>query len=69
MDIFQRIVEYPDFNNCIFQDGFVFTSICEPANVLDAIVVRHPMQSNCWSPKKSFSSRSLEEHIEYINLQ
>lgn len=67
MNGFQDIVEYPDFNHCIFRDGFVFTSICDPANILDAIVVRYPAQCDCWTPKKSFSSRSLEEHIEFIN--
>ena len=68
MNGLQSVIEYPDFNHCIFRQGFAFTSICEPANVLDAIVVRCPEQSECWSPKKSFSSRSLEEHIEFINL-
>lgn len=68
MNSFRNVVEYPDFNHCIFRDGFVFTSICDPANILDSIVIRNPEKSDCWAPKKSFSNRSLEEHIEFINL-
>ena len=67
MNVFQNVIDYPDFNHCIFRDGFVFTSICDPANILDAIVVRSPMQCDCWTPKKSLSNRSLDEHIAFIN--
>lgn len=58
-----------DFNfyHCVYRDGFVFTAVTEPANVLDGIVIRSPERCDCWSPKKSFSERSLEEHINIIN--
>ncbi len=56
-----------DFNHCIYRNGFVFTSVTEPANVLDGIVIRNPQNCDCWSPKKSFSECSLEEHIDFIN--
>ena len=49
------------------RDGFVFTALIEPANVFDAIVIRNPEISNCWSPRLGISALSLEEHIEYIN--
>ena len=29
---------------CIVRDGFVFTSITEPHNVFDAIVIRNPYE-------------------------
>ena len=44
-----------DFNHCIYRNGFVFTSVTEPANVLDGIVIRNPQSCDCWSPKKSLS--------------
>lgn len=62
-----HIVPSFDFNHCVHRDGFVFTSIGEPANVLNAIVIRNPENCDCWSPKKSYSQYSLEEHISFIN--
>lgn len=56
-----------DFNHCVYREGFVFTTVTDPANVLDGIVVRSPEGCDCWSPKKSFSEHSLEEHIDFIN--
>ena len=53
--------------HCIFRDGFVFTPVTEPANIFDAIVIRSPENCDCWSPKKSFSTHSLKEHIDFIN--
>ena len=47
-------------------DGYVFTSIDEPHNVFDAIVIRCPEHCDCWTPKKPFSSHTLSEHIQYI---
>ena len=60
------VADFDSFH-CIYRQGFVFTSVYGPANILDAIVVRNPKQCDCWSPKKSFSERTLEEHIEIIN--
>lgn len=66
MNIHER-VDIFDFNHCIEREGFVFTAVDEPSNVLDAIVIRNPEHCNCWCPKKSFSKHSLEKHIEFIN--
>lgn len=51
----------------IFVDGFVFKSLTEPANIYDAIVIRSPYHADCLTPRIAKSTRSLEEHIEYIN--
>lgn len=61
------VVDSYNYYFCVFRQGFAFTSIDSPVNVLDAIVIRNPEQCNCWSPKKSFSECSLEEHIKLIN--
>ena len=52
--------------NCTMKDGFIFTSIVEPANVYNAIVIRSPSHCDCWSPKLPFSKRTLSEHIEFV---
>lgn len=49
------------------RDGFVFTSITEPANIFDAIVLRYPKACDCHTPKVGFSNRTLQECIELIN--
>ena len=54
-------------NGYVFRNGFAFTSIDEPTNVYDAIIIRHPVKCNCWSPKTAHSYISPEEHIELIN--
>lgn len=51
---------------CILRDGFVFTAITHPGNVYDAIVIRHPQNAPCFSPRMKRSSRSLKEHIDFI---
>ena len=51
----------------VVRDGFIFTSMTEPANVFDAIVIRHPSNCDCWTPKLGRSSRTLNEHIRFIN--
>ena len=56
-----------DFCHCVYREGFVFTCVTEPANILDSIVIRNPEKCDCWSPKKSFSKHSLDEHIAFIN--
>lgn len=50
----------------IIRDGFVFTCLTPPTNVYDAIVIRNPEEADCFSPKHGFSSKSLEDHIEYV---
>lgn len=52
---------------CIVRDGFVFTSITEPHNVFDAIVIRNPFNIPCFFPRFPASSNSLEEHICLVN--
>lgn len=56
-----------DYFHCFYRQGFVFTSIMDPANVLDAIVIRSPSHCDCATPKKSFSNKTLTEHINFIN--
>ena len=51
----------------IFREGYIFTAMTEPANVYDAIVIRHPSDCDCWTPKLGHSSRTLDEHIRFIN--
>lgn len=67
MEILNRVIENYDFNHCVERDGFIFTAVTEPANVLDAIVIRNPENSTAISPKKTFSLKTLEEHIAIIN--
>ncbi len=45
------------------RDGFVFTSITEPANIFDAIVLRYPETCDCHTPKVGFSDCTLQECI------
>lgn len=54
----------------IYIEGFAFTSLANidnPANVFDAIIIKTPPHVQCFTPKLTGSSRSLEEHIEFIN--
>lgn len=67
LDYTKSIVTDSNLNYCIYRLGFVFTSITEPSNIFDAIVIRNPSECDCWSPKKSFSNHTLEEHIDFIN--
>ena len=62
-----EVVEVFDCNHCINRDGFIFTPVGEFANVFDGIIIRNPENCDCWSPKKSFSKKTLKEHIDYIN--
>lgn len=57
MEILNKVVEVYDFYHCVEREGFVFTSIMEPANVLDAIVIRNPEVSMSITPQKSFSKK------------
>ncbi len=54
-----------DFTNSE-KEGFIFTSITNPTNILDAIVIRNPETCDCSVPKKNKSKRLLNEHIELI---
>ena len=57
IDLNKIIINF-DFFHCIERDGFVFTSIDEPANILDAIVIRCPENSVSITPQKSFSKKT-----------
>ena len=48
------------------RNGYIFTSIMEPSNVFDSIVIRNPIDCDCWSPKIGFSSKSIDDHIQHI---
>lgn len=54
----------------LFRNGFSFTALANvgnQANVFDAIVIRNPSDARCFSPKLSYSERTLQEHIDFIN--
>lgn len=51
---------------CVLRDGFVFTAITHPGNVFDAIVIKYPQNTLCFSPRIRSSTRSLKEHIDFI---
>lgn len=56
-----------DFFHCIEREGFIFTVVTNPANVLDAIVIKNPCDCDWRRPIKSSSHKSLEEHVDFIN--
>lgn len=62
-----EIIDYMLPNQCICRNGFVFTCVYKPANIYNGIVIRNPENCDCWTPKKNFSQRTLNEHIEFIN--
>ena len=53
----------------ISRQGFIFTGITYPANIYDAIVIKHPQDVRCFSPVIKESSHNLEEQIELINRE
>lgn len=66
-DIYEKIVDPNVLHKYyIVRNGFVFTSISEPTDVFDAIVIRYPSEADCVSPKVGFSSHNLEEHLKII---
>ncbi|MBQ6796947.1 MAG: hypothetical protein IJP10_02930 [Clostridia bacterium] len=54
-------------NGYVKREGYIFTALTHPGNVYDAIVIRQPIQADVESPIYEKSSRSLEEHISFIN--
>ena len=48
-------------------EGLLFKAIRHPANVFDAIVVRNPTSTRRFGDTGVESTRSLEEHIDWIN--
>lgn len=51
----------------ILRNGFVFTTITYPGNIYDAIVIKYPQDVSCLSPRIKGSTRSLKDHIDFIN--
>lgn len=51
----------------ILRDGYVFVCLCHPGTVFDAIVIRHPQDAKCFSPRLPESKRGLAEHLMLIN--
>lgn len=49
------------------REGFHFYSITEPTNVRDAIVIHVPQDAEILAPTIPPSSKTLEEHIAFIN--
>ena len=54
-------------NGFVIRKGFMFTSITKPANVFDAIVIRHPKDVRCYDYRMDMCFRTLDEHINFIN--
>ena len=63
----EKTVSMTDFYHCVIRQGFAFTSIMEPTNVLDAIIVRYPDRCQAWTPKLTATNRTFQEHIDFIN--
>jgi len=55
---------HPRDPDLIWRDGYDFLGL----TIHDGIVVRSPWNAPCSSPRRKVSSRSLEEHIEIINI-
>ena len=51
----------------IVRDGYIFVALGNPGIVFDAIVMRHPEDILCFSPRLPHSERSLNDHIALIN--
>ena len=54
----------------LFREGFAFTSLANignPATVFDAIIIRNPEDAQCFSPRLGVSSRTLQNHIDFVN--
>lgn len=67
IDLQEVITDYSVFAyGYILRNGFVFTSITEPTNVYDAIVIKYPADI-CGGPERIVGSKhTLEEQINFI---
>lgn len=50
-------------------NGFIYCAVTNPANVFDGLVIRNPENAHSTYPRRGFSSRTLEEHIELVNQE
>ena len=51
----------------LIRDGFIFTSLGNPANVYNAIVIRFPSSARSTGAIFPSSERTIEEHIAFID--
>jgi hypothetical protein len=51
----------------VLRDGFVFSALTSPANVYDAILIKVPNDIRSFYGSQFPTSRTLEEHIDFIN--
>lgn len=51
------------------RNGFIFTTLTDPANVHDAIVVHVLQSAGCITPQLPHSSRSFAEHLALIQSE
>ena len=52
---------------CIVRDGFAFAPLMNE-NICDAIIIKETPSASCVYEPYSMGSRTLEEYIEYVNL-
>lgn len=66
---FNEVISNVDdlINGYVLRDGFIFKAIDEPTNVYDAIVIRNPPEAQCPLFSRLQPTRSIEEHIAFIN--
>ena len=59
-----------DFSNLrdgyVLRDGFPFTSITNPSNVYDAIIIK-PYGEKSWSPQYPMFYHSISDYVAFIN--
>ena len=66
-DILKKEVDVDSLiKHYIMHDGFIFSTLTEPANIYDAIIIKYPENTLCSSPKFPNSNRSLRDHINII---
>lgn len=53
--------------NYVIRNGFVFESLGHPPNVFDAITLHVPENARTFGRFLNLSTRSIEEHISFIN--
>ena len=68
VDKISEVVDYRALaDHYIVRNGFVFLPLTYPYNVYDALLMRQPESAPCLSPRRPYSTRSLDEHITLVN--
>lgn len=63
-----EVVDYKALaDHYIIRNGFVFLPLTYPYDVYDALLIRQPENALCFSPRRPYSTRSLDEHIALVN--